>query len=900
MLLGLTSTVPATAHAQVTFDKQSLKIDGRRVVLLSGEVHYSRMPDPREWPIVLRRVRAAGFNAISTYIPWGYHEPTQSGPGRWTGRYDLERFLKDARDAGLYVVARHGPYVQGEMDAGGYPPWALALPALFRTDDPAWTALWKRWDADVLPRVARWQLHGPNQGTVIGVQIENEYPGDGDGPTAYMKALYADARANGITVPILHNDQQLLGQLAAPGRFGDVVDLFGFDNYPYGFSCCKSWGTSTFGQVDGFESMYRRKGATRSPLYMPEVQGGMAPIAGDDNADPEDRYRTLHDYATVQNLSLIGQGVTMINQYMLFGGTTWGYTPFPNLGSSYDYAAPIREWTGLGDRYEEQRRLNLMLSVKPESLANTGNDATAATADDPDALYAVRRSGTDGAIHIVLRNADAGAARQPRLTIGGDTTPPVPLPGHGARYLIANANLAGWKVAWSTAEILLARGNLLVVAGDRGKPYAIRTQYGTTTFTPGNAQLLHPHKGRAILVVDRAAAGRVWTRGGETLVGPSLVLGKTVYVDRRTSIVRVRRGRLRRTRVGGPSRPTLPALTTWRTKDDVPEVRPAYDDSTWRSADAQSTPTQVQPLTRPVLFADTYAQPTGYVWYRGRYDGTAQNLCIEGRHRYGVWLNGRYLTTVTSDADVPGPMGLGGLGAFPPVPQATTVALPQDAQSAQGPNVLAVLTDDWGHTMDAEAFAQAKQPRGLLSASLDRGAGTVCGIVIGSEVVAFGNKVGTLPQVPGVDGGIAWKLRGGRPEDYPNASGLTGERDGYYRPSYDDSAWGIGDQQGLLPGLVRWYRTTFRLKLSKRLDAPLGLEIPQAAQPGELFVNGVHVARPGRDRNTRFVIMPGLLRTDGRPNTVAYVRWNITGATLSGLPHPNLVAYDTQRRIALR
>ena len=105
------------------------------MILDSGEVHYTRMPDPREWPEVLARIKAAGLNAISIYVPWSYHEPAP-GVRRWTGRYDVERFLAEARDAQLYVVVRHGPYVQGEMDGGGFPGGCSARPGALRTTDP--------------------------------------------------------------------------------------------------------------------------------------------------------------------------------------------------------------------------------------------------------------------------------------------------------------------------------------------------------------------------------------------------------------------------------------------------------------------------------------------------------------------------------------------------------------------------------------------------------------------------------------------------------------------------------------------------------------------------------------------------------------------------------------------
>jgi hypothetical protein len=49
----------------VTFDKYSLIVDGRRVVLWSGEFHPFRLPSPSLWPDVLQKMRANGYNAVS-------------------------------------------------------------------------------------------------------------------------------------------------------------------------------------------------------------------------------------------------------------------------------------------------------------------------------------------------------------------------------------------------------------------------------------------------------------------------------------------------------------------------------------------------------------------------------------------------------------------------------------------------------------------------------------------------------------------------------------------------------------------------------------------------------------------------------------------------------------------
>lgn len=897
MALLLALAAPAAA-APVEYDRHSMILNGKRVFLNGGEVHYFRMPSPRQWPEVLAKMRAAGLNEVSIYIPWQLHEP-RPGQFRFRGRFDFERFLRDARDAGLYVVARPGPYIQGEIDGGGYPSWLLGGPGILRTVEPRYTAAWKRWYAEVMPRIARWELGGPNRGTVIAVQVENEFPGDSDEGRAYMRDLVATAKSNGVDVPVTHNDVQFLGVQISRGLFVDLVDVFGFDNYPYQFRCCPEWNEETFSQVDTFESYYRGKGVVRSPLYTAEIQGGIEPIAGDDGGTPEQRYRTLTGYGTVQDLSLYGQGLTFVNRYMTFGGTTWGNLVFPNLGTSYDYAAPIREWGGLGPRFDELHRLALQTRAADRSIAATeAADDSGVEASDPDALYRVRRSTLDGTLHVFLRNADPGPDRAPALTIGGRTTKPVPLPGHSARWLVARANLAGWKIDLTTAEVAVASRDTLALFGDRGKPYEAVLHGRRIEFTPGKRPQLRRFRGRRLLLLSRQDAARLWRRGSQFVLGPRLVTRREVETDRRTSAIVIGRRHARRVTLAGPPRKLgLPKLTRWRFRAETPERQPGYDDSGWRVADRQTTSNQMQPLTSPVLGADEYGFPgAGFVWYRGRFTGRAGGVCLEGRHRYHVWVNGRSVGTVTSGAEVPGPSGLGGLGAAPPQNQPATLAFPEGA-TGDGENVIAVLVESWGHNMDAGAANQAKQVRGLISASLDRPGSPPCGFSLGGETTTPLGQGGpvTLPSPPKPSGGIEWRLRGGDPLEYPNVSSLAGELDGWHTSRFDDRGWarvGLPATASLGAGEVGWFRTEFDPRIPRGIHAPLGLELRAGSFPAEIYLNGVHVARAGRNRQERFVLPSGVLRPRGR-NVLAIARWNVAGA--GRMDRPRLFAWEVTR-----
>ena len=110
---------------KITFDSQSILIDGRREFLVSGEFHYFRVP-PEDWRRRMELLKEAGGNCLATYVPWLIHEPEE---GRIVfgnqPKRDFARFLETARDAGLAVIARPGPYQYSELADSGLPGWLL-------------------------------------------------------------------------------------------------------------------------------------------------------------------------------------------------------------------------------------------------------------------------------------------------------------------------------------------------------------------------------------------------------------------------------------------------------------------------------------------------------------------------------------------------------------------------------------------------------------------------------------------------------------------------------------------------------------------------------------------------------------------------------------------------------
>ena len=156
---------------------------------------------------------------------------------------------------------RPGPYINAEVDAGGFPGWLTATKGTARTSDPTYLAHVDEWLTAVDRIVAR-HLYTDGGGTVVLYQLENEYASHVTSPLGrdYMAHLYAKVRADGIDVPLFHNDKGRNGDLG-PGhlrhRRREGRYLYGFDGYPSPFEPPPDWGYFGVGGTKG--------GSTASP-----------------------------------------------------------------------------------------------------------------------------------------------------------------------------------------------------------------------------------------------------------------------------------------------------------------------------------------------------------------------------------------------------------------------------------------------------------------------------------------------------------------------------------------------------------------------------------------------------------------------------------------------------------
>src|SRR5262249_754558 len=160
---------------RVAFDRHSLRVDGRRVIVRAGSLHYFRLPARALWRDRIAQLADAGLNAVHVYYPWDYHEARPGGLD-FAGLRDVDHLHDLIEQAGLYLIARPGPYVCAEIDFGGLPAWLLRDQALIprcRTREGfVYSRVYmehvRAWFQAIVPRIAA-------RANLLLFQIENEF-----------------------------------------------------------------------------------------------------------------------------------------------------------------------------------------------------------------------------------------------------------------------------------------------------------------------------------------------------------------------------------------------------------------------------------------------------------------------------------------------------------------------------------------------------------------------------------------------------------------------------------------------------------------------------------------------------------------------------------------------------
>ena len=502
-----------TAVPTVTWDSQSLIIDGRRVCPVMGEIHYSRVPAD-EWQREVRKMKEGGVTIIATYVFWNHIEE-EEGIFRWDGQRSLRRFLEICKQEEMPVVLRLGPFCHGEVRNGGIPDWAFdknltpspspngeesSKKISLRSTQPEFLALAERLYRQIFTQVQglQWKDGGP----VIAAQFDNEYRGRGE----YLMALKKIATDVGFDLPFYTRTGW--PELRTPVPFGEMLPLYGdyadgfwdkettetCGNYYKAFSF-KAFRSSTAIGTDILGKQEEKLSHNQYPYFTCELGGGMATAYHRrPYIYPEDAYSMA--------LVKLGSGSNLLGYYMYHGGTnpegrlhtlnevqTSPGTANNDLPvCTYDFQAPLGEFGQTYPQYYMLRPLHLFMHDYGELLAPMEASFPAPQdvkkGDDTQLRWSVREASPVGGrlegafifVNNYERLQNLTAKKDVELSAGGVVFPRLTIPA--GCMAIFPVNVDG--IRYATAQLVARRDGKIYMMQIEGIPTTICMQDGKT------------------------------------------------------------------------------------------------------------------------------------------------------------------------------------------------------------------------------------------------------------------------------------------------------------------------------------------------------------------------------------------------------------------------------------
>ena len=421
-----------------------MSIDGRPVVPVMGEFHYSRYPHA-QWEEQILKMKAGGVNLIPTYVFWNIHEEKE-GQFDWTGDRDLRHFIELCGKHGISVIVRIGPFDHGEIRNGGFPDWLFTKPLDVRSDDP----LYLHYTGLLYDQIAQ-QLKGlyyKDGGPIIGIQIENEhqhsaaawafaYPGEAGDYTA--SSYDSGFTKNGVSVQdqeITTADlgnihmQTLLGMARERGMVAPIYTATGWGNAAVlgnkGIPVTSGYPYPVWGDVNAMSPFCLFKDIHADPDYSPVRYNPMDFPSF--SVELGAGIQIIYDKRPVINpkgaeamiVRCLGGGANAIGYYMYQGGSSpltrngQGFLSDGNPKVSYDFQAPLGEFGLEKPSYRSLRLLHSFLADWGADLAPLGpvipdNQKTLEPADRETLRYAARMDDRHGYLFLInFQDHDGG------------------------------------------------------------------------------------------------------------------------------------------------------------------------------------------------------------------------------------------------------------------------------------------------------------------------------------------------------------------------------------------------------------------------------------------------------------------------------------------------------------
>nr|CAD7588212.1 unnamed protein product [Timema genevievae] len=325
------------------------KLNKKDIIIFSGAIHYFRV-HPAHWRDRLRKLRAAGFNTVETYVPWNLHEPEKDkydfgdGDNDMSMFLDVVKFVQVAQEEDLFVIVRPGPYICAEWDFGGMPSWLLRDASLkVRTSESRYITRVTKYFDELLPLFTKLQF--TEGGPILAFQIENEY-----GSIAYKvkrpDKLYL------LSIKKLFDKHGLYKSLYFTADYPSIALTSGALD---GVLMTANFNTDPDNQLNTLKVLQPNK-----PLMVMEYWSGWF-----DHWFEQHHTVSTDDYISI--LESILKFPSSVNLYMFHGGTSFGFLNGANVQpnkptyqpdvSSYDYDAPLSEAGDYTEKYHATKEL---------------------------------------------------------------------------------------------------------------------------------------------------------------------------------------------------------------------------------------------------------------------------------------------------------------------------------------------------------------------------------------------------------------------------------------------------------------------------------------------------------------------------------------------------------------
>ncbi len=601
--------------AEIKYDDGSLILDGQRIWLVSGSVHYFRIPADL-WRDRLLKAKRAGLNCISTFIPWNYHEPVE---GQWeiADEKDVSAYVRLAGELGLYVILKPGPYVGGDLDFGGLPGWLTTKSGIsYRNSNAAYTHYYDKYLTKILPPLAEHQI--TRGGNIVLIQSENDYTMDSSDRVKYLQFIGQLIRRAGFDIPVITSS-------SSPQKpQEDTIECL------------------IAGQALVAKLKQLRLHQQNAPLIVSQL-----PTGTPDCWSGEHRHSGAHEIAR-HALEALGWGA-QYNLYPFCGGTNFGFlagrgneSPEAYRTTTYDCDAPVAEGGGLSQKYYLSRLVNMLANHMGPFFAEAYNEEPGVNIhDSTDVLNIYSPSGQ----WAVITNNGREEITTAKISLPHAHRLTVPLEPLGATAVPVNLQLKDNNQLQYTNLMPLGffGEKILVLHGPAGweGQFCIDGSEYRQKVPDKDEPVIIEHEELKIVLVNSELAQRCWYVDEMLIFGPDYV-GEdadaiTPHPRAKQYAIISADGELSHKKykhddAGGRSKPRL---KSWSRIHVCTE--PVDDDEL-----------QWEKLDRP-RDVDRIGVHTGYVWYRIEKEMPRAKKCRlmlpECRDRATIYLNGSVIGT---------------------------------------------------------------------------------------------------------------------------------------------------------------------------------------------------------------------------------------------------------------